>query len=214
VIRKVVAWNKLKSLFIVQDDKGKPATSADDQAAIDAAIAKYQVPPEEPAARLPPDTDPSKLSGTIDFQAMYDTAGIPNTDEVESLENFLHELDTELPQASKLAASKAFLKATGKSSVDVLNDAARKIKVVRAIEAGKNEDARNTTTAQQRAVDELQKQIDELRTNMEATKRDLESVKGQCATEEARLQGARMFFGAMDKLADPPPTPPPAAAKK
>ncbi len=210
-----MAWNKLKSLFIVQDDKpGSGTISADDTAAIDAAIAKYQVPPEEPPAQLPPNTDPSQLSGNIDFQAMYDTAGIPNTDEVEGLEKFLAELDTELPQASKLAAAKAFLKATGKSSVDVLNDAARKIKVVRAIDAGKSEDARKTQASQQNAVDELQKQIDELRTAMEATKRDLESVRSQCTTEEARLQGARMFFGAMDKLPDTPPAPPPPPAAK
>jgi hypothetical protein len=216
VIRRAVAWNKLKSLFIVQDDKAG-SMSADDSAAIDAAIAKYQVPPEsasEPPPELPPDTDPSQLSGTIDFQAMYDTAGIPNTDEVEGLEKFLVELDTELPQASKLAAAKAFLKATGKSSVDVLNDAARKIKVVRAIDAGKSEDARQTLARQQAAIDELQKQIDELRTAMESTKRDLESVRSQCTTEEARLQGARMFFGAMDRLSDPPPTPAPPTGRR
>lgn len=207
-------WNKLKSLFVVSDDK-PAATSSDDQAAIDAAIAKYQVPVEEPPAQLPPNTDPSQLSGTVDFQALYDQAGIPNTDEVESLESFLHELDTELPQASKLAAAKAFLKATGKSSVDVLNDAARKIRVVRAIETGKATDARQVLARQQAAVDDLQKQIDELRTGMESAKRDLESVRSQCLTEEARLQGARMFFGAMDKLADgPPPTPAPASPPK
>ena len=197
-----VPWSKIKSLFIVPEQSSS-AMSADDNAAIDAAIAKYQVPPEAPA-QLPPDTSPSMLSGTIDFQALYDQAGIPNTDEVESLEKFLTELDTELPQTSKLAAAKAFLKATGKSSVDVLNDAARKIKVVRAIEAGKEQDSRQGVTQQQSAVDDLQKQIDELRTAMEAARRDLEGVKKQCATEEARLQGARMFFGAMDTLADAP----------
>jgi hypothetical protein len=202
-----VPWSKIKSLFVVPESGASSTTmSADDNAAIDAAIAKYQVPPE-PAPQLPPDTSPSQLSGTIDFQGLYDQAGIPNTDEVESLEKFLVELDTELPQASKLAAAKAFLKATGKSSVDVLNDAARKIKVVRAIEAGKSEDARAGLTRQQAAIDDLQKQIDELRTAMEAAKRDLEGVKKQCVAEEARLQGARMFFGAMDTLADPPPTP-------
>ena len=42
-------------------------------------------------------------------------------------------------------------------------------------------------------------------------KRDLESVRQQCTVEEGRLQGARMFFGAMDKLAD---SPPPAPTKK
>jgi hypothetical protein len=203
-----VPWSKIKSLFVVSESAASSSTmSADDNAAIDAAIAKYQVPPEAPP-QLPPDTSPSQLSGTIDFQALYDQAGIPNTDEVESLEKFLVELDAELPQASKLAAAKAFLKATGKSSVDVLTDAARKIKVVRAIEAGKSEDARAGLARQQAAIDDLQKQIDELRTGMEAAKRDLEGVKKQCVAEEGRLQGARMFFGAMDTLADAPPASP------
>ncbi len=204
-----VPWSKIKSLFVVSENQASSTTmSTDDTAAIDAAIAKYQVPPE-PVAQLPSDVSPSQLSGTIDFQALYDQAGIPNTDEVESLEKFLVELDAELPQASKLAAAKAFLKATGKSSVDVLNDAARKIKVVRAIEASKADDSRQGLTRQQGAIDDLQKQIDELRTAMEGAKRDLEGVKKQCTSEEARLQGARMFFGAMDTLADAPP----AAAK-
>jgi archaellum component FlaC len=205
-----VPWNKLKGLFIVSDAKPSPGpspSSSEDQAAIDAAIARYQVPPE-PAEAVLPATDPAQLSGTVDFQALYDRAGIPNTDEVESLESFLHELDNELPQTSKLAAAKAFLKATSRSSVDVLNDAARKIKVVRAVEASKIEESRSSLAQQQAAIDDLQKQIDELRTAMEASNRDLEGVRSQCTTEEARLQGARMFFGAMDKLVDPSTTPP------
>ena len=208
-----MAWNKIKSLFIVQenDPSGAPAATSDDHAVIEAELQKYQVPPSEPPAALPSDTDPAKLSGTIDFQAMYDTAGVPNTDEVEALEKFLTELEGDLPQASKLAAAKAFLKAIGKSSVDVLNDAARKIKVVRAIDEGKSNDTRSAITREQAAIDELQKQIDEHRSSMEAMKRDLEGVRQQCVSEESRLQGARMFFGAMDKLADtPPPAPPPA----
>jgi len=209
-----VPWSKIKSLFIVSDKQGAASISADDTSAIEAAIAKYQVPPGQDVAApaLPADTDPKQLSGTIDFQALYDQAGIPNTDEVESLEKFLTELDTELPQTSKLAAAKAFLKATGKAPTDVLADAARKIKVVRAIEAGKSEDSRRGVAQQQAAIDDLQKQIDLLRTAMENAKRDLESVRAQCTSEEARLQGARMFFGAMDKLSDaplPPTAPPP-----
>lgn len=199
-------WNKLKGLFFVSDARPQAEASAgsssEDQAAIDAAIARYQVPPEQGAPALP-DTDPSQLSGTVDFQVLYDRAEIPNTDEVESLESFLHELDAELPQTSKLAAAKAFLKATSRSSVDVLNDAARKIRVVRAVEASKIEESRSAIARQQAAIDELQKQIDELRIGMEAANRDLEGVRSQCTTEEARLQGARMFFGAMDKLTDP-----------
>jgi len=207
-----VAWNKIKSLFIVQEGEAAPSASSDDHAVIEAELAKFQVPASEPPAQLPADTDPSKLSGTIDFQALYDTAGVPNTDEVEALEKFLAELEADLPQASKLAAAKAFLKAIGKSSVDVLNDAARKIKVVRAVDEGKSNDTRTAIQREQQAVDDLQKQIDEHRASMENMKRDLESVKHQCTVEEGRLQGARMFFGAMDKLADAPP-PPPAPKK-
>ncbi len=207
-----VAWNKIKSLFIVQENEAAASASADDHSVIEAELAKFQVPASEPPAQLPADTDPSKLSGTIDFQALYDTAGVPNTDEVEALEKFLAELEADLPQASKLAAAKAFLKAIGKSSVDVLNDAARKIKVVRAVDEGKSNDTRTAIQREQQAIDELQKQIDEHRAAMENMKRDLESVKHQCTVEEGRLQGARMFFGAMDKLADAPPAPP--SAKK
>jgi len=206
-----VAWSKLKSLFIVSDGNtgaGGQSISSDDAAAVDASIARYQVPPDAPPVALPPETDPATLTGSLDFQAMYDTAGIPNTDEVEALEKFLNELDAELPQASKLAAAKAFLKATGKSSVDVLEDAARKIRVVRAIEAGKREDSRKTLATQQQAIDELQQQIDQLHKGIEDAKKDLESVRSQCATEEARLQGARMFFGAMESLADAAPAAP------
>ena len=101
-----MGWNKLKSLFVVSDN---PSAAPADPASVDALIAKYQVPAEEPPVQLPPSTNPAQLSGTIDFQGMYDQAGIPNTDEVEGLEKFLVELDTELPQASKLAAAKAFL---------------------------------------------------------------------------------------------------------
>jgi archaellum component FlaC len=212
-----VPWSKIKSLFVVSENQASSTTmSSDDTAAIDAAIAKYQVPPETqaPVPQLPSDVSPSQLSGTIDFQALYDQAGIPNTDEVESLEKFLVELDAELPQTSKLAAAKAFLKATGKSSVDVLTDAARKIKVVRAIEASKADDSRTNLSRQQSAVDDLQKQIDELRTAMEGAKRDLEDVKKQCTSEEARLQGARMFFGAMDTLAEAPRSAAPGPAAK
>src|SRR5205085_192071 len=112
----------------------QPSTiSHEDNAVIEAALAQM---PEAAPMTLPPDTKPSQLSGTIDFQALYDQAGIPNTDEVEALEKFLVELDHDLPQASKLSSAKAFLKAIGKSPTDVLTDAARKIRVVRAVEDG------------------------------------------------------------------------------
>ena len=213
VVEKGVAWSKIKSLFIVPETKPS-AVSTDDQAEIEAEIAAYALPPSEPPVELPPDTQPSQLTGAIDFQTLYDQAGIPNTDEVEALEKFLVELDTELPQASKLAAAKAFLKATGKSPADVLGDAARKIRVVRAVEDSKGTESRTMIEGQQQAIDALQNEIDQHRAAIEAARHDLESVKGQCATEEARLQGARMFFGAMDKLADQQPLPTPSTPQR
>ena len=151
-----MAWNKLKSLFVVTE--GQPTTlSAEDNAVIEAALAQT---PEAAPAELPPDTDVSKLSGTIDFQGLYDHAGIPNTDEVEALEKFLVELDQDLPQASKLSSAKAFLKAIGKSPADVLTDAARKIRVVRAVSDSKTTESQQAITAEQAAIDGLQKQID------------------------------------------------------
>jgi hypothetical protein len=197
-----VGWNKFKSLFVVNPDGSAPASpdaQAPDLSGLDPALAKYLVPGTESA--LPPGTSAEQLSGSIDFQGLYDLAEIPNTDEVEALEKFLGGLDDSLPQSSKLAAAKAFLGAIGKSSADVLGDAERKIRVVRAVEAQKRAEVDATLAEEQARIDDLQRQIDERRAAMEAARKDLESVRGQCATEEARLQGARVFFGGVETLA-------------
>ncbi len=194
-----VGWDRVKKLFVTSEGK------ADDAAAVDQELEQFTVPSGEPPGDLPAGTAPQALSGTIDFQGLYDQAGIPNTDEVEALEKFLGGLDESLPQASKLAAAKAFLGAIGKSPSDVITDAGRKIQVVRAVEEAKRSDTDQTITAEQTAIEALQKQIEEHRAQMEAAQRDLESVRGQCAVEEARLQGARVFFGVLSQ--DPPPAP-------
>jgi hypothetical protein len=214
-----VNWNKLKSLFVVHGQQpGGPASATDDQplpgdlSDIDPELAKYLVP-EGPDAVAPPPplpagADPTQLTGAIDFQGLYDQAGIPNTDEVEALEKFLGGLDQQLPQASRLAAAKAFLGAIGKSPADVLADAERKIQVVRAVDGSKQGEVSATVDKHQQIIDELQRQIEEQRAGMEAARRDLEAVRGQCAIEEARLQGARLFFGAMDSYSGPAPAKP------
>lgn len=210
----LVSWNKLKSLFVVQDSPhahagvpsgGETVLADEDLSLLDPELAKYLVPEGagEPEPALLPDTDPAQLTGTIDFQSLYDQAGIPNTDEVEALEKFLAGLDNQLPQSSKLAAAKAFLGAIGKAPADVLTDAERKIQVVRAVDASKQSDATTTVANHQQIIDDLQRQIDEQRAAIEATRREVESVRGQCAVEEARLQGARMFFGHMGSVEAP-----------
>src|SRR5436305_257905 len=137
-----MAWDKLKSLFVVKDER---AAGVDPQALEVSAsdLAAFEVPGDAPSGPPPPPPSGAPpleggaaaggagAGGAIDFQGLYDQAGIPNTDEVEALEKFLGGLDMELPQASKVAAAKAFLNAIGKAPNDVLEDAGRKIRVVR-----------------------------------------------------------------------------------
>jgi hypothetical protein len=192
-----MAWNKLKSLFVETD------TPREAESAAMAELEKYQMAAEPGAdateavsATVAPTTT-VVAAGDLDFQGLYDQAGIPNTDEVEALERFLHGLDESLPQTSKLAAAKAFLGAIGKAPADVLRDAGRKITVVRAVADAKRADVDKASSEHQAAINDLQRQIDEHRSAVEVLKRDLEGVRSKCAAEEGRLQGARVFFGAV-----------------
>jgi hypothetical protein len=198
-----MSWGqKLKSVFIVADTPTKTA----DEVLRD--LEKYELP-ESPvtSVSLPEGTPAAALSGTIEFQGLYDQAGIPNTDEVEALERFLGGLDTNLPEASKLAAAKAFLGAIGKAPGDVIHDAGRKIEVVRAVADAKRADSEKAVGERQAAINDLQRQIDEHRAAIEDLQKDLESVRSQCVVEESRLQGARMFFGYVSETASVPVAP-------
>jgi hypothetical protein len=192
-----MAWSKIKSMFVVS---GEPADATEK---LMKDLEKYELPTEEPPAPLPPGTSVQALSGTIDFQGLYDQAGIPNTDEVEALERFLGGLDQSLPDAAKTAAAKAFLGAIGKSPKDVVTDAGRKIAVVRAVVDAKRSDTDQAMAQRQSAIAELQRQIDEQKAGIEALTQELESVRGQCAVEESRLQGARVFFGHVGDVTPP-----------
>lgn len=201
-----MAWNKFKSIFVVSAEAGAaPAASADDTEKLLKDLEKYELPASAPPAPLPAGTEVASLSGQIDFQALYDQAGIPNTDEVEALERFLNGLDASLPDSAKGAAAKAFLGAIGKAPKDVVADAGRKITVVRAVGDAKRADTDQAVAQRQTAISELQRQIDDQRAQIDALTKELESVRGQCAVEESRLQGARVFFGHAGEVPPPPP---------
>jgi hypothetical protein len=191
-----MGWNKIKSMFVVASER----SAGGETDALMKDLEKYELPPEEAAAALPAGTDPKALSGSIDFQSLYDQAGIPDTDEVEALERFLGGLDSTLTDAARLAAAKAFLGAIGKAPRDVIADAGRKIAVVRAVGDAKRVDSDNDVAQRQAAIAELQRQIDDQRAAIDALTRDLEAVRGQCAVEESRLQGARVFFGYLGEV--------------
>jgi hypothetical protein len=190
-----MGWNKIKSMFVVSEME-----TADETDRLMKDLEKYELPPDEKAP-LPAGTDAAALSGQIDFQALYDQAGIPDTDEVEALERFLAGLDASLPDAARTAAAKAFLGAIGKAPKDVMNDAGRKITVVRAVADAKRADSDREIQQRQAAITELQRQIDEQRAAIDTLTKDLESVRSQCAVEESRLQGARVFFGHVGEVA-------------
>ncbi len=192
-----MSWKKVKRLFVVAEDQHEAATPGDlsqVEAQVDADLAALELPAGQ-VGTLPSGTDPGALKGTIDFQGLYDQAGIPNTDEVEQLEKFLEGLDNTLPQASRLAAAKAFLSAIGKSPNHVVEDAGRKIQVVRAVGEVKGTDASNRQRELQSEISRLEGEIEQCRSAMESINAELENVRHQCAVEEGRLQAARVFFG-------------------
>lgn len=206
------SWKKVRDLF------WQPAADASaPEPPLDAELAELLGAAMSPAAGQ---SGPGALSGasytmtgavplgagaleaaSLDFQAQYDLAGIPNTDEVEQLESFLTRLDDSLPQSSKLAAARAFLGAVGKDKEDVLRDAALKLQCVRAIAAQKADETELALNEARGQLEALQAQMEEHRQQMEALTAELEGVRSACRTEEARLQVARLFFGGLEPSA-------------
>jgi hypothetical protein len=200
------SWRKVKNLFWQTPDGSAGQDPSEATEISDAELAQLisGSPNAVPPGQLEPietGTVPFEYQAgavKIDFQAQYDLAGIPDTDEVEQLENFLSRLDASLPNASKLAAAQAFLGAIGKAKEDVLGDAVRKIQRVRGILAAQEEATRAGLTGEQQQIDELQRQIEQHRQRMEILNGELEGVRQACVTEESRLQAARLFFGSFD----------------
>ncbi len=193
------------------DEEAEPPAEADDAEELseeDFAAMLADSPHTVPADAVDPvevatvavSTNDSGVVG-IDFQAQYDAAGIPDTDEVAQLENFLERLDNQLPHASKIAAAQAFLGAIGKDKKAVLADAERKIRRVHGIVQSKQQEAADSLAAQQAAIDTLQSEIDGHRQRMQAINTEVEGVRKACSLEESRLQAARIFFGEVN-----PPT--------
>jgi hypothetical protein len=191
-------WRKVKGLFWQSAEPDQGTGEALSDAEFQELLQSEHAVPERPVDAVDPSTVGISSAGgvvSIDFQTDYDAAGIPNTDEVEQLERFLGGLDQNLPQASKLAAAKAFLGAIGKSIDDVLRDAERKIERVRAIRAGKEQATHGALGQEQAAIEELSATIERHKAHMQELTGELEGVKRACLVEESRLQAARVFFG-------------------
>src|ERR671935_118771 len=108
ILASMLSFSACSFLISACTCRSAPLAPSASLPAVSRALEKYELPPGE-AGTLPPGTPAPALVGQIDFQALYDQAGIPNTDEVESLERFLKGLDQNLPDSSKVAAAKAFL---------------------------------------------------------------------------------------------------------
>src|SRR5262245_5120309 len=106
------SWRKVKGLFWQSGEAQGGAPEELTDAEFQELLQTEHAVPERPVQAVEPSSVGITATGgaiAIDFQTDYDNAGIPNTDEVEQLERFLGGLDQNLPQASKLAAAKAFL---------------------------------------------------------------------------------------------------------
>jgi hypothetical protein len=192
------SWSKVKNLFW-QSPAGGDAPSDDAAVAeLQELLSNEHAVPARPVEAVDPSTVAIQNDGSglaIDFQAQYDAAGIPNTDEVEQLERFLSGLDANLPYASKLAAAKAFLGAVGKGVEHVLRDAELKIERVRAVRAGQEQATQAQLAEEHAQLEQLKTAIEQRRARMEQLNGELEGVRRACLVEESRLQAARVFFG-------------------
>ncbi len=207
----------MKGLFWQPEDStaSTPASGADPSQEISdeefaslLAASPHAVPPDS-AAPVEAQAIEVRASGDeilIDFQSQYDLAGIPDTDEVEQLENFLNRLDPSLPQVSKIAAAQAFLGAIGKDTSAVLADAQRKIARVRGILKSKEDETKGRLDSEQAEILALEAKIEEHRGRMQDLNRHLEGVRRACLVEESRLQAARVFFGTTEAQGVPSPT--------
>jgi hypothetical protein len=210
----MTAWKKVRNLFWQGGDsppQGAGAGAADaEMSDEDFAALLSDSPHAVPQGNLDP-VDASTVhvhsdsSGatTIDFQQQYDLAGIPDTDEVEQLENFIARLDAALPQASKIAAAQAFLGAIGKDKAAVFADAERKILRVRGIAQAKEQETSAAIAQEQAQIAELSAQIEAHRERIQSAARNLEGVRQACLLEESRLQAARVFFGNVEPVGAP-----------
>ena len=192
------SWKKVRNLFWQSPDGGGEPTDDAAVAELQELLSNEHAVPAQPVEGVDPSTVAISSDGAsvaIDFQAQYDAAGIPNTDEVEQLERFLSGLDQNLPYASKLAAAKAFLGAVGKGVPDVLRDAELKIQRVRAVLAGQEHSTHSLLAEEQTALEELKAAIEQRKARMEQLTGELEGVRRACLVEESRLQAARVFFG-------------------
>jgi hypothetical protein len=192
------SWRKVKGLFWQSEEPAPGASDELSDAEFQELLSTEHAVPERAVPAVDPSTVSMTAEGgtvTIDFQTDYDSAGIPNTDEVEQLERFLGGLDQNLPQASRFAAAKAFLGAVGKSVDDVLRDAERKINRVRAIRTGQERATQAALAEEQAAIEELTRSIEERRARMQALTGESEGIRRACLVEESRLQAARVFFG-------------------
>jgi hypothetical protein len=209
----MTAWKKVRNLFWQGGEQGAPAGAggaegelSDEEFAAMLSDSPHAVPPggAEPVdvGTVQMSADPSGALA-IDFQQQYDLAGIPNTDEVEQLENFVARLDQSLPQASRIAAAQAFLGAIGKDKSAVFADAERKIMRVRGIAQAKDEETRAAIGQEQAQIAELEARIEAHRQRVQECTRNLEAVRHACLVEESRLQAARVFFGNVEPVGAP-----------
>jgi hypothetical protein len=155
---------------------------------------EVKIPEDSPVV-----SQPSAPGGNVEFQAIYDRAGLtPAPFTAEQAFDVIQSLPAELPLEVKRATVQATLQAMGKAmgvnTESVVADASRKVAALAAYEDLLTHQAESYIATVQSKIADLQSQIAVQQNEIEQTKQMLTSAITKCETETDRLDDVLEFF--------------------
>lgn len=138
-------------------------------------------------------------SGEIDFQAIYQQAGIPVAAfTVEQTLDMLAKLPADLPLDTKRQMLKVTISsmgtAIGATAESIVTDATRKLSALSGYADSAAKRTKEYVNSTEQEIIELQKQIDEKKASIQKTMSALEQISTACHNEADRLDDVLEFF--------------------
>lgn len=139
--------------------------------------------------------------GVIDFQAVYDMAGLPKSAfSAEQVLQLMQELPSELPLETKRRTVAVSVKAMGgnlgATPETVLTDASRKLAAITAFDEQTEKLCDDYEKTAQTAIQQLQAKIAEYERNIQSARQRKEAIHRQCAAKTDALDDILEFFTA------------------
>lgn len=195
-------WGKtVMGWFVVpEDDKGTaPSDKAGGEDNADALIAKYASEPSKPnpVAFEQPVSALTGPGGAIDFDAVYEAAGISATerDQIKKAQELLRSLPQETPVNVRRQIVEASLKAFGVPTEKIIEASVGAMEALESfIRAGQAETQKLLTEAQER-IASLEKEIASVKQVMEQTVGEQEMRAKGANSQKLLVQDVLEFFG-------------------